>query len=103
MIFYNSAIEAQMQRLFASLSEKDKRRYTGIEACKLGRGSIDYISPLFNIDPKTIRCGQQELNPTMLWHWQECEKKGGGAKQRLSSSFTNVTNLYRVSYIFDRD
>ncbi len=62
MISYDSAIEAQMQRLFASLSEKDKRRYAGIEACKLGHGGIDYISTLFDIDPKTIRRGQEELN-----------------------------------------
>lgn len=51
-----------MQRLFSTLSEKDKRRYAGIEATKLGHGGIDYISKLFEIDPKTIRRGLQELD-----------------------------------------
>ncbi len=61
MIGYDQAIEIKMQRLFSTLSEKDKRRYAGIEATKLGHGGIDYISKLFDIDPKTIRRGLQEL------------------------------------------
>ena len=62
MISYDPAIEIKMQRLFTTLSEKDKRRYAGIEATKLGHGGIDYISKLFEIDPKTIRRGLQELD-----------------------------------------
>jgi hypothetical protein len=64
MTSYDSVIETKMQRLFATLSEKDKRRYAGIEATKLGHGGIDYISTLFDIDPKTIRRGLQELDLT---------------------------------------
>lgn len=64
MISYAQAIEIKMQRLFATLSEKDKRRYAGIEAMKLGHGGIGYISKLFDIDPKTIRRGLQELDLT---------------------------------------
>jgi len=41
---YRAAIEAQMQRYYPSLSEKDRRRYAGIEAAKLGYGGIKYIS-----------------------------------------------------------
>jgi hypothetical protein len=61
VIGYDQAIEIKMQRLFSTLSEKDKRRYAGIEATKLGHGGIDYISKLFDIDPKTLRRGIQEL------------------------------------------
>jgi hypothetical protein len=64
MTGYDAAIETKMQSLFATLSEKDKRRYAGIEAIKLGHGGIDYISRLFDIDPKTIRRGLQELDLT---------------------------------------
>jgi hypothetical protein len=58
VIGYEQTIEVKMQRLFTTLSEKDKRRYAGIEATKRG----DYISKLFAIDPKTIRRGLQELD-----------------------------------------
>ena len=58
---YEKAVEVKMQRLFATLSEKDRRRYAGIEAAKLGHGGIEYISGLFEIDPKTVRRGLLEL------------------------------------------
>ncbi len=61
---YEKAVEVKMQRLFATLSEKDRRRYAGIEAAKLGHGGIEYISGLFQIDPKTIRRGLMELEQT---------------------------------------
>jgi hypothetical protein len=64
MTSYEKSIEIKMQRLFATLSEKDRRRYAGIEAAKLGHGGIDYVSGLFNMDPKTVRRGLMELELT---------------------------------------
>jgi hypothetical protein len=64
MTSYEQSIEIKMQRLFATLSEKDRRRYAGIEAAKLGHGGIDYISGLFDMDPKTVRRGLTELELT---------------------------------------
>jgi hypothetical protein len=61
VVGYEQAIEIKMQRLFSSLPERDKRRYAGIEAAKWGYGGIEYISKLFDIDPKTTRRGLQEL------------------------------------------
>ena len=61
MISYEKNIELKMQRLFKTLSEKDKRRYAAIEVEKLPHGGTDYISNLFGIDPKTIRRGMEEL------------------------------------------
>ena len=58
---YESDIELKMRRLFATLSEKDRRRYAGIEAAKLGHGGIDYVSGLFGLDAKTVRRGLTEL------------------------------------------
>lgn len=46
-----------MQWLFSTLSEKDRRRYKGIEAAKLGHGGIEYISGLFKIDPENRTAG----------------------------------------------
>jgi hypothetical protein len=61
MTGYEKNIELKMQRLYGTLSEKDRRRYAGIEAAKLGHGGIDYVSVLFEIDPKTVRRGLTEL------------------------------------------
>ena len=61
MNVYDKGIELKMRRLFATLSEKDRRRYAGIEAAKLGHGGIDYVSALFELDPKTVSRGLTEL------------------------------------------
>lgn len=61
MAVYDKSIELKMQRLFLLLSEKDRRRYAGIEAAKLGHGGIEYVSGLFDMDPKTVRRGLIEL------------------------------------------
>lgn len=61
MTVYDKDIELKMQRLFQMLSEKDRRRYAGIEAAKLGHGGIEYVSGLFDMDPKTVRRGLVEL------------------------------------------
>lgn len=58
---YEKSVEKKMRRLFKTLSEKDRRRYAGIEAAKLGHGGIEYVSGLFGIDPKTVRRGMEEL------------------------------------------
>lgn len=50
-----------MQRLLVTLAEKDRRRYAGLEAAKLGHGGIESISTLLDIDPKTVRRGMAEL------------------------------------------
>ncbi len=62
MTSYTQDIELKMQRLYATLSEKDRRRYAAIEVAKLGHGGNEYISGLFGIDPKTIRQGMSELD-----------------------------------------
>ena len=50
-----------MKRLFATLSEKDRRRYAAVEAAKVGNGSISATSSLFGLDAKTVRRGLTEL------------------------------------------
>jgi hypothetical protein len=35
---YSAEIQRRMRVLFRTLSEKDRRRYAAVEACKLGHG-----------------------------------------------------------------
>ena len=58
---YSPEIEKQMQRYYQSLSEKDRRRYAGIEASKLGYGGISYISQVLGCHARTIKRGIEEL------------------------------------------
>jgi hypothetical protein len=79
MTGYDKGIELKMQRLFGTLSEKDRRRYAGIEAAKLGHGGIDYVSGLFQMDPKTVRRGLTELELSEEPAPSRVRKKRSGA------------------------
>jgi hypothetical protein len=77
---YNPAIEAQMRAFYQSLSEKDRRRYAAIEACKLGHGGHSYIARVLGCDRHTIAQGMQELtDPDALQH-PHIRRSGGGRK-----------------------
>jgi len=41
---YTPEMKAGMKKFYESLNEKDRRRYAGIEALKLGLGGRDYIA-----------------------------------------------------------
>ena len=54
---YRQDIEVQKKRLFATLSEKDRRRYAAVEAAKLGSGGISAISSLLGSMPRRCAAG----------------------------------------------
>lgn len=80
MFGYAEEVEVKMQRLYNRLSEKDRRRYAGIEALKLGHGGAAYIGRLFAIDPKTVHRGIEELELIEELEPARVRKKRRGAK-----------------------
>ena len=54
---YNFSVEDEIRKFYNSLSEKDKRLYTGIEAIKLGHGGIVYIADVLRCSRKTVSKG----------------------------------------------
>lgn len=50
-----------MRLHYNSLLEKDRRQYAALEAIKLGRGGMTYISDILSIDRKTLLQGKKEL------------------------------------------
>jgi hypothetical protein len=58
---YDVAAERRMRVFFESLSEKDRRRYAGMEAARLGHGGVEYVAGVLGCDPKTVRRGRIEL------------------------------------------
>ena len=61
MIPYHPSIEQRMKKFYDTLSEKDKRRYAGVEAMKLGRGGVAYITKILGCSRKTVIKGLREL------------------------------------------
>ena len=89
---YSAELKNNMQSLYDSLSEKDRRRYAAIEAKKLGHGGITYIATLFNCDVKTIRKGISELENKNCMDQERVRSPGGG---RLSAIDIHV-NIDRI-------
>ena len=83
---YPTNVERMVRRLFASLNERDRRRYAAVEAAKLGHGGVEYIARVLTCDPKTIRQGLHELEEAEDPAAGRIRKKGGGARCASSRS-----------------
>ena len=79
---YDPSTEQTMKRFYATLSEKDRRRYAGIEALKLGHGGISYISQLLGCDRNTVAQGIEEVTglPPDSQPDKRVRQVGGGRK-----------------------
>ena len=79
---YEPSIEQTMKRFYTSLSEKDRRRYAGIEALKLGHGGVTYISQLLGCDRSTVGQGMEEVRglPADSQPEKRVRQAGGGRK-----------------------
>lgn len=82
---YATELEQMMKQFHASLSEKDRRRYAGIEALKLGTGSRNYIARILGCSRRTVSKGAGEVSGLPK---REVEKRirqpGGGRKTYLA-------------------
>jgi predicted transcriptional regulator len=86
---YSKQTETLILLHYRHLSEKDRRHYAAIEAVKLGRGGISYISKILGVSRTTIIAGKKELQ--LL---SECgqiplrrqRKAGGGRKKNGKTS-----------------
>ena len=57
---YVPELEQTMRQFYTSLSEKDRRRYAGVEALKLGQGGRNYIAQVLGCSRRTVTKGAQE-------------------------------------------
>jgi Rhodopirellula transposase DDE domain len=80
---YPPHIERSMRSFYRSLRENDRRVYAALEATKLGHGGVEYISAVLDIDPKTIRRGQRDLDDLPDRPRLRVRKPGGGPKRKL--------------------
>ncbi len=58
----DAATEQNLRDFFATLSEKDQRRFAAIEARQLGHGGIGYIAGVLGCSRRTIERGTEELD-----------------------------------------
>lgn len=93
MEVYTEVHKKMMQDFYQSLSEKDKRRYAAIEAAKLGRGGISYISKVLGCSRTPIYDGLAELETLSEGDIEGIRKAGGGRKS-YEEHHLNIDNAF---------
>lgn len=81
---HDQSIEQKMQAFFQTLSEKDRRRYAAMEACKLGHGGIAYIADVLGCSRRTIENGINELAMLPVDEAQDRVRRVGGGRKRAT-------------------
>lgn len=95
---YRPEIEQVMKKYYATLSERDQRRYAAVEALKLDLGGKSYIAKVLGCSEKTVHNGIEELAqlPDEPKYESAIRKPGGGRKcydehyPNIDEQFLNV-------------
>jgi transposase len=88
---YSPEIERAMKKYYATLSEKDRRRYAAIEALKLERGGQSYIAQVLGCSEKTVMRGLIDLAglPEQP-EYEASVRKPGGGRPRYEETYPDI-------------
>ncbi len=76
------AVEESMRHLYATLSEKDRRRFVAFQAQQLGHGSMAYLASVLGCSRRTIERGLVELHNLPVEPAPgRVRREGGGRKK----------------------
>ena len=84
-IKYSKDIEQKMKAFFDTLNEKDRRRYAGLEALKLGHGGQKYICSVLGCHHQTVMTGIDEIVNGTETPEGRIRKQGGGRKKVIET------------------
>jgi hypothetical protein len=59
---WDAAVEKHMRDFYATLSEKEQRRFAAVQARQLGYGGVKYIAKVLGCSRRTIERGLAELD-----------------------------------------
>jgi len=69
-----------MNRVLASLDEKNRRRFAGLLALQGGRRSISLLSRITGLSRHTIRRGKREIEHPSAQETHRIRRSGGGRR-----------------------
>lgn len=88
---YLPEIERVMKKYYASLNEKDQRRYAAVEAVKLGFGGQSYIAKVLGCSEKTVSHGMDELEQLPEEpEYEPAIRRAGGGRKGYATHPTNI-------------
>ena len=84
-----------MRKFYATLSEKDRRRYAAVEAQKLGHGGTTYVAKVFGCAQSTIATGIKELRGLPAGSSYDARiRRPGGGRKRYEESHPGIDEAF---------
>ena len=91
---YTPEVEDAMKKFYNSLNEKDRRRYAGIEALKLGRGGRSYIARILGCSRRTVSKGAKEVSGLSGKEVYERIRNPGGGRKSYQNHWTEIDEKF---------
>ena len=93
---YPTTVEQAMRKYYATLSEKDQRRYAAVEVMKLGYGGQSYIAKLLGCSERTVSRGLDDLAelPEQPQH-EALQRKPGGGRNRYDENHPDIDDQFQ--------
>jgi hypothetical protein len=91
---YAPEIEVAMKHFYNSLDEKDRRRYAGIEAMKLGLGGRNYIARILECSRRTVTKGAKEVSGLSGQETEARIREAGGGRKPYTHHWENIDKKF---------
>jgi Rhodopirellula transposase DDE domain len=91
---YPPEIEQSMKRFYESLSEKDQRRYAGIEALQYGHGGRSYIARVLGCSRRTVSKGAKEVSQLPKAEVDRRIRIPGGGRKSYQESWVDIDEQF---------
>jgi hypothetical protein len=94
MVSYPQDIEQRMRQFFESLSEKDRRRYAGIEALKYGHGGRNYIARVLGCSRRTVSKGAKDVSGLSRAATEQRIRRPGGGRKSYQETWVDIDEKF---------
>lgn len=91
---YAPEIETAMKEFYNSLDEKDRRRYAGVEALKLGFGGRNYIARILNCSRGTVLKGAKEVSGLSGKETEVRIREAGGGRKPYTHDWEDIDEKF---------
>ena len=91
---YEVPLEKSMKALYDSLSEKDRRRYAGIEALKLGQRGRNYIAQVLGCSRRTVTKGAKEISGLPGREVEQCIREPGAGRKPYPVQWAEIDQKF---------
>jgi hypothetical protein len=93
---YTPELEQTMRQFYASLSEKDRRHYAGVEALKLGQGGRNYLARILGCSRRTVTKGTQEVSGLSGREVEQRIRQPGGGRKPYPVTWAEIDAKFLV-------